>query len=56
MAQRFYAVEKYYYEIWVNDEDDLIDAFNHEREGEGTNLEFLDNQVDFYDEDWNEVR
>lgn len=54
MAQRFIAVESFIYEIWVDDPDDLVEAFDYER-GEDT-IEFIDNQVDFYTEDGTEVR
>jgi hypothetical protein len=49
--------ESFYYELWVNDGDDLPDTFTNEMCSEDSvSLEFIDNELEFFDLDWNEVR
>lgn len=59
---KFNVIEKYYYEI---EADSLEQAMEHHQQfmeaGESDDeldftAKFIDNQLDFYDEDWNEVK
>ena len=56
---KFYVVEKFYYEVEANDPSELPTLFQEFMESgndESHEAKFLDNQMDFYDDNWDEVK
>jgi hypothetical protein len=59
---KFNVVEKYYYEIEADSYDEALERHQQFMEaGESSDeldfdAKFIDNQLDVFDEDWNEVR
>ena len=60
---KFNVIEKYYYEIeadTLEEAQERFQQFMESGDSDGCELEFsakfIDNQLDFYDDNWDEVR
>lgn len=56
---KFYVVEKFYYEVEATDVSEvpeLFQQFMESGEDESHEAKFLDNQMDVFDENWDEVK